>query len=81
MLVIIRFIYAILGVISLILCVLNKYHICGFKITNKIIGVILGSTFLVCLSLFVIDYFLIFLFGYRNDYVAFMTELTDIFIK
>lgn len=57
MLVIIRSIYVILGVISLILCVLNKYHICGFKITNKIIGIIVGSTFLVCTSLFVIDYF------------------------
>lgn len=57
MLAIIRLIYVILGGISLILSVLNKYHIFGFKVTNKIIGIIIGSTFLVCASLFVIDYF------------------------
>ena len=61
MLVVIRLIYAILGGISLILCVLNKYHIFGFEITNKIIGIIVGSTFIVCSSLFVIDYFFIWL--------------------
>ncbi len=53
----IRLIYAILGGISFILLVLNKYHIFGFKITNKIIGIIVGSTFLVCLSFFIIEYF------------------------
>ena len=57
MLIIIRLIYVVLGGISLILCVLNKYHIFGFKVTNKIIGIIIGSTFLVCTSLFIIDYF------------------------
>lgn len=52
-----RLIYIIFGGVSLILCVLNKYHILGFKVTNKIIGIIIGSTFLVSASLFVIDYF------------------------
>lgn len=55
--VIIRLLYLICGGISLILCVLNKYHIFGFKVTNKIIGIIICSTFLVCASIFVIDYF------------------------
>lgn len=57
MLAIVRLIYVIFGGISLILCVLNKYHIFGFRITNKIIGVIVGSTFLGCSLFFVIDYF------------------------
>lgn len=57
MLLIIRLIYVILGGISFILCVLNKYHIFRFKVTNKIIGIIIGSTSLVCASLFIIDYF------------------------
>lgn len=36
---------------------LNKHHIFEFRVTNKVLGIIIGSTFLVCFSMFHIDYF------------------------
>lgn len=57
MLVIFRLIYLILGGISFIILMVHKHHIFGFRVTNKVLSIIIGSTFLVCFSMFLIDYF------------------------
>ena len=56
MLVIIRLIYVILGRTSLILILLHKHRIFGFKIINKTMGILVAIVFLICFILFGIDY-------------------------
>ena len=56
MLVIIILIYVVLGGTSLVLILLHKHRILGFKITNKTIGAVIAVVFLVCFILFGIDY-------------------------